>query len=310
MNKDKMLGVIYGQAIGDALGLGTEFLNKNEIKRLYPKGISSYEQIIQDYHRMRWKKGDWTDDTDQMLCIANAIINDKSIKPLTVAKELYNWRYGRPMGIGEHTLKVLSYPGYKENPEIASKIIWEQSGKQSAANGAVMRTSILGLFSNNIEMNAEKICKLTHYDPRCVGSCVIVTKLINKLINNLEISSDDIFEIAGNYDNRIIEYILFAKEKQIDYLNLDDDNSMGYTLKTLGAGLWTYFNSTSFEDGLLKVVNEGGDADTNGAVAGSILGGKYGYSNIPEKYILGLVRGEYLGKIAETIISLIFEMQI
>lgn len=39
---------------------------------------------------------------------------------------------------------------------------------------------------------------------------------------------------------------------------------------------------------MLKIVNEGGDADTNACVAGSILGAKYGYNSIPEKYINGL----------------------
>ena len=38
---------------------------------------------------------------------------------------------------------------------------------------------------------------------------------------------------------------------------------MGYTLVTLSVGLWAYWHSTSFVDGLLKVVNAGGDADTN-----------------------------------------------
>ena len=42
-----------------------------------------------------------------------------------------------------------------------------------------------------------------------------------------------------------------------------DDDFMGYTLVTLSVGLWAYWHSTSFVDGLLKVVNAGGDADTN-----------------------------------------------
>ena len=73
---------------------------------------------------------------------------------------------------------------------------------------------------------------------------------------------------------------------------------MGYTLKTLAAALWAYWNADSFEDGLLAVVNAGGDADTNAAVACAILGAKYGYSSIPKQYIDGLLYRDILDKTA------------
>ena len=76
---DKVCGVIFGQAIGDALGLGTEFMSYNEVLKYYPQKLTSYNQILQDRHRIRWKAGEWTDDTDMMLCIADAMIEDKDI---------------------------------------------------------------------------------------------------------------------------------------------------------------------------------------------------------------------------------------
>ena len=51
--KDKMLGCLYGQAIGDALGLGTEFMSKDEVLENYPCGLHRYNQILQDDHRCR-----------------------------------------------------------------------------------------------------------------------------------------------------------------------------------------------------------------------------------------------------------------
>ena len=46
--KEKVYGFIFGGAIGDALGLGTEFMSVAEVRRRYPAGLQSYHQIVQD----------------------------------------------------------------------------------------------------------------------------------------------------------------------------------------------------------------------------------------------------------------------
>lgn len=68
---------------------------------------------------------------------------------------------------------------------------------------------------------------------------------------------------------------------------------------TLSVGLWAYWHANSFEEGLLSVVNAGGDADTNGAVACSLLGAKFGFSAIPSEYVDGLIYRDLLDKVVE-----------
>ena len=302
---DRIKGTIYGQAIGDALGLGTEFMDDDDMAWKYPKGLTYYHEIFQDSHRRRWDVGDWTDDTDMMLCIANAFIKDKGVNLFTIAQNFKNWLNGEPMGIGSHTLKVLMMGDYVENPHEVSKKIWELSKCQSAANGGLMRTSIVGLLPNDVEKNAADICRLTHYDPRCVGSCVIVCELIHALVYGFPpLSYDDVLAIGRRYDNRIEEFIELSRNNDIKALDLQEENSIGYTLRTLSAGLWAYWHAKSFQEGLLAVVRAGGDADTNAAVACSILGAKFGFNAIPKEYVEGLIYRDQLEVVIKGIIEI------
>lgn len=296
---NRFKGVLYGQAIGDALGLGTEFMTDEDVAWKYPHGLQHYNQIFQDRHRKRWKIGDWTDDTDMMLCIADAVIEDKGVNLQNIARHFKTWSQGEPMGIGENTYKVLSIADYVEKPLDVSKKVWEMSKCQSAANGGLMRTSVVGLFPKQVKLCAESICKLTHFDSRCVGSCVIISELIHALVFGKQLPNYwTLINTAQCYDERIVDYMSLAWH-EMDITALMDDEYMGYTLVTLSVALWAYWHAQSFEDGLLKVVNAGGDADTNAAVACAVLGAKFGFDAIPESYVNGLLYRDQLEKVVE-----------
>lgn len=286
--KDKIRGCLFGQAIGDALGLGTEFLSKEEVHKFYPQGLSQYNQIIQDPHRRRWKIGAWTDDTDMMLCILKAF-DGKQFNINHIAQNFKDWFDGNPLGIGSSTYKILCTRDYVDIPFECSRLWWEVSRGLNAPNGAVMRTSVVGCEQENVTNQAIDVCRLTHYDPRCVASCVIVSEIIHSLIwESRELTYQEIRDIGTRFDDRTNEWIYVAYKGTLDDLDIDKPREIGYTLRTLGAGLWAYFHAEDFITGLKNVINEGGDGDSNGAVAGAILGAKFGFSSIPTYYVENL----------------------
>ena len=148
--KERFLGTIFGQAVGDALGLSTEFMSKQEVDQFYPNGIEDYSQIVQDDHRRRWQRGDWTDDTDMMLCILDSFVACQKVDILDIARRFKEWMMNGGMGIGRHTYNVMALGDYTSNPQKAAEIIWKMGKKKAAANGAVMRTSVVGLMKDNV----------------------------------------------------------------------------------------------------------------------------------------------------------------
>ena len=148
--KERFLGTIFGQAVGDALGLSTEFMSKQEVDRFYPNGIEDYSQIVQDDQRRRWQRGDWTDDTDMMLCILDSFVACQKVDILDIARRFKEWMMNGGMGIGRHTYNVMALGDYTSNPQKAAEIIWKMGKKKAAANGAVMRTSVVGLMKENV----------------------------------------------------------------------------------------------------------------------------------------------------------------
>lgn len=150
---ERFLGTIFGQAVGDALGLSTEFMSKQEVDRFYPNGIEDYSQIVKDDHRRRWQRGDWTDDTDMMLCILDSFVACQKVDILDIPKRFKEWMMNGGMGIGRHTYNVMALGDYTSNPQKAAEIIWKMGKKKAAANGAVMRTSVVGLMKDNVANN-------------------------------------------------------------------------------------------------------------------------------------------------------------
>ena len=61
--------------------------------------------------------------------------------------------------------------------------------------------------------------------------------------------------------------------------------STGYVIDTLEAALWAFFSTESFEDGAVRAVNLGDDADTVAAVYGGLAGAYYGFDAIPSRWV-------------------------
>lgn len=307
--KDRICGTLYGQAIGDALGLGAEFMSKSTVEAVYPGGLRRYDQIIRDYHRRRFRAGAWTDDTEQMLCILESLVDNDGVDVPDIARRFYRWMIDDGLGIGNTVLSVLRHPRFLTHPHFAAEAVWVAGGRQSAANGAVMRTSVLGVWDfdqpQEVVGHADQVCRITHWDPRCVGSCVVVCLLISALLRG-ETPDDTLYQgvVDGIFDfgPEVLEYLTMAWKEPLEALDLDhglnegEQENVGYTLKAMAAGVWAMTHAADFEEGLLRIVNEGGDADTNGAVAGALLGTRWGFRAIPRAWTDGLYWKDYLDR--------------
>ena len=69
---------------------------------------------------------------------------------LDIARRFKEWMMNGGMGIGRHTYNVMALGDYTSNPQKAAEIIWKMGKKKAAANGAVMRTSVVGLMKDNV----------------------------------------------------------------------------------------------------------------------------------------------------------------
>ena len=113
---DRLLGCAYGQALGDAYGLSTEFETRHRVAQNYPdtSKLIPFPDYILTGHSQRWARGDWTDDTDQWILILDTLIENNGDEKI-FAKKLKKWiEHGFPelndyagMGLGANVQKVL-----------------------------------------------------------------------------------------------------------------------------------------------------------------------------------------------------------
>ncbi|CAF3378949.1 unnamed protein product [Rotaria socialis] len=306
---DRLLGCAYGQALGDAYGLATEFQKRSDVATTYPDGtqLIPFPNYVQSQHSSRWSPGDWTDDTDQWLLLMETLSDsDGDVK--IFARKLNMWiRHGFPelndfggLGLGVNVAKAVQTEGFFENPLDASRTAWESTDRQAAPNGAVMRCSASAFVHYNeidkMKSTAIQMCKVTHFDPRCVASCVAVCLAIAYIIqspnDDLELLIDRVQrETLATVGDTLLpvyqEEFLWhtSKDRNLDDLCFDDEKAIGYTFKCLAAGFYGLRSTRSFQETLNDLIRQGGDADTNGAVCGTMYGARYGYKSLPSEWL-------------------------
>ena len=106
---DRIAGCLVGLAVGDALGAPLEFLSRHQVRKRYPEGL---RDMIDS---RLWKKGEYTDDTQMALLIAESLLERKGFLASDLARRFQTWaRTAKDVGI--QTRAVVNMAGYVHDP--------------------------------------------------------------------------------------------------------------------------------------------------------------------------------------------------
>lgn len=93
--KQRVIACFQGLATADAIGKQTEMLSHADVFRWYPQGIRGFcgspGEVIPRYKgnaKHEWRIGETTDDTEQTIALARAILRDESVFHTSVGREL------------------------------------------------------------------------------------------------------------------------------------------------------------------------------------------------------------------------------
>lgn len=287
MNKiDRIKGALYGFALGDALGVGTEFMTRDEVNAYYPEGLNSFDQIIRDAHRCQWEPGEWTNDTRLLISFLNPILDSGEYNLNSLALNLK-----KSLNELEHDLTsvyrlVMSAPGWEDNPVKVAHNVWKEHGLTEASNDSVHRGLVTGLLSSKelIDDRTRQLVLMTNDDTRCVSSAMLIARMANSLLHTGEPASYiELAAVCHPVDTRTIPFLDIAYRGSLEDLDLDDEDTLAWTRKCMAAALWPIWHCDNAADSISMVIHEGGDADTNAALAGALAGLRYGYDALPEE---------------------------
>ncbi|KAJ7785119.1 ADP-ribosylglycohydrolase-domain-containing protein [Mycena maculata] len=328
---DRAEGALFGSALGDSIGIYTEFMTAAQAVEAYRSSpqftlLPPETPLHNDTHRCRFESRAWTDDTDHTIIIVLSYLRLRELSPNDFATRLHSWcAQGLrvldrlPMGLGKTVGGVVFSPSYTSDPAGTALAHWEKNGRNAAANGSLMRTSPIGViciqqteketFAAAIRMGA-----VTHTDPRCTLSVAIVSALVRALCLG-EITGPaqvhDVIERAWEHVGCAQpEHALLLDRAEFDWHAYAEtlealvlcDRTVGYVYKCLGVALWclrqVLTRQETFRSTMTALVMCGGDADTNGAIAGALMGALYGYKYLPREWWDGMRHvGWYRGKI-------------
>jgi ADP-ribosylglycohydrolase len=244
---------VYGQAVGDALGVPFEFLGRDGFRCTGMVGHGTHDQPT----------GTWSDDTSMALAICDSYRELRRIDVEDIRRRFLAW-YRE----GAYTVDGLFDIG-----NTTSRALDEGhglTGDQDNGNGSLMRTMPLA-FTDASDDEVRAVSAITHAHPTSTGACVEAVRIARGLAAGMTVA-----EATG-------ERWAYLVDRSRDWIR-----SSGFVEHTLEAALWCLLNTGSYRDCVLDAVNLGEDTDTTGAVAGALAGIAYGLEGIPAEWLEAL----------------------
>ena len=299
VESDRARGVLLGLAVGNLLGLPVEGFGRSLIEQRYPDGVTEIEPSERDRPM--------DDDLAQAVDLAEALANDAD--PLTgFTDRLVRWRRENGRGIGIMTSTVIDHLEDGLGAPGAARAFWQEQGSpETQPNGALMRCAPVALQQAHdparlIELSTGT-CAVTHFAPGAQWSCIIVNAAIAMLLRGGspgrgELAQAAIQDGAPTTIGEWIGAIPSAIEGRID-----EERMIGHTYLCMQAALWCLDTDDNLEQALIRIVSAGGDTDTNGAVAGAVLGARYGASAIPQRWLDCIPERDRIEAVTQTLVG-------
>ena len=282
---DRIRGAIAGYALGDALGVGSEFMTKTEMQGYYPDKLRDFKSIIRDSHRCQWKPGETTNDTHFFTTLLETILSNGGYDLNVCAKAFIDKIRNSTKDIVPTFRTLLAFPDWEESPLVNTHKIWKHHGLEEGSNEVNHRGIAMALLFDRPDLDdiVKQLVLMTHDDMRCVASTVILAHTAHSLLHTGEPASlKDLMSVCYAYDTRTVPFLEMAVNGKLEDFDLDDESSMGWTRKNMGAALWTVWHCDNAADAIYAVIDEAGDADSNGAITGALAGLRFGYDALPD----------------------------
>lgn len=284
---DRAIGALVASAAGDALGAAYEFDTPGpDEPRMVGGGAFG------------WDPGEWTDDTQMAICIAEEAAGG-SLDPVRVGERFIGWLKQGPPDVGNQTRAVLG--GVRSAEELAEKALRYHARRpnNSDGNGSLMRTAPVALVSLDDDSAlwtlAQDVSALTHAGADSREACALWSCAIAGAVRN----GSDVGGPAVALRHLLAEASKRLSDDRREVWTERIDTAFGkppeaFTRNGGAVGAFQaaisaiasveaprHFACTHLSTALKAAVRIGGDTDTVAAIAGGFLGAYWGQTALP-----------------------------
>ncbi|TRZ87180.1 MAG: hypothetical protein D4R88_09695 [Methanosarcinales archaeon] len=308
--RGRYTGCMLGAAIGDAIGKQNEGLSRKDI--LSNGYIKDYGKVPAGCPGENLRAGQYTDDTEQMILLAQSLIKWNGFDAGDFAERIAQWGAD---ALADPVRKDLVGPSsFAAVSRLNSGISWKNSGSRIPSCGSSMRAAPLGLFYSDLDEVEEKAALSsipTHNSSGAIAGAVAVAVGVRCALDGIE-SPEIIKESsvrASKYDKDLGEKIGFSFEKRDEepdkvFAELGTSYLVNETVPSAFYCFSRYFEDS--EIAIIEAANAGGDTDSIACITGALCGARYGIDAFPERWIKGLENRD----IVEHIAGMLFEKSV